>query len=105
MVSEMAQQETTKTRDAERKLSYKTLKEKVSGDLVILGLKDTCKTTLLMHLARTLREDSQNHVYIMETFPKWIHEFDTIPYMTIKDSDVEPKENLPYLEQDKSIIQ
>jgi hypothetical protein len=86
-------------------LNYKNLIEKVSGDLVILGLKDTCKTTLLMHLARTLREDKRNHVYILETFPKWINEFDSIPYLTVEDSDVQPKENMPYLEQDKSIIQ
>jgi len=41
----------------------------------------------------------------METFPKWIHEFDSIPYMVIKDSDVQPKENYPCLEQDRAIIQ
>jgi len=88
-----------------QQLNYKTLIEKVSGDLVILGLKDTCKTTLMMHLSRQLRAEQNNHVIIFETFPKWIHEFDNIAYMTIKDSDVEPKENLPYLEEDKSYIQ
>jgi len=86
-------------------MGYKSLIKKVSGDLVILGLKDTCKTTLLQHLARTLRAEPQNHIYIMETFPKWINEFDEIAYMTIADSQVQPKENLPYLEQDKSFIQ
>jgi hypothetical protein len=85
--------------------NYKTLIEKCSGDLVILGLKDTCKTTLLMHLARTLRQNPKNHICIMETFPKWIHEFDSVPYMVIEDNQVQEKENLPYLEQDKSIIQ
>jgi len=86
---------------------YKSLIEKVSehGDLVILGIKGSCKTTLMMHLARTLREDAQNHVIIFETFPKWIHEFDAIPYMTIRDSDVQLKEELPYLEENGSIIQ
>jgi hypothetical protein len=104
MVSEMVQQKTT---DAEQKqqLNYKTLIEKVSGDLVILGLKDTCKTTLMQHLSRTLRAEPKNHVIIFETFPKWIHEFDRIPYMVIADSDVQPKENFAYLEQDKSYIQ
>lgn len=86
-------------------LSYRTLIEKISGDLVILGLKDTCKTTLLQHLSRTLRQDPKNHVIIIETFPKWIHEFDSIPYMVIADNQVQPKENFAYLEQDKSIIQ
>jgi len=86
-------------------LDYKNLIKKISGDLVILGLKDTCKTTLLMNLARELRADSQNHVWICETFPKWIHEFDQIPYMVIKDEQVQPKENMPYLEQDKAYIQ
>jgi hypothetical protein len=86
-------------------MDYKTLLKKASGDLVILGQKDTCKTTLLKHLSRELRQGSKNHVIIFETFPKWVHEFDAIPYMTIKDEDVQPKENYPYLEEDRSIIQ
>jgi hypothetical protein len=86
-------------------MNYKSLIKTTTGDLVILGVKDTCKTTLLMHIARELRQDAKNHVYIMETFPKWIHEFDNIPYMTIKEQDVEPKENLAYLEENSSIIQ
>jgi hypothetical protein len=85
---------------------YKTLIEKISehGDLVILGVKGSCKTTLLMHLARELRTD-HNRVIVFETFPKWIHEFDRIAYMTIKESDVELKENLPYIEPDRAYIQ
>lgn len=88
-------------------LSYKSLIEKTteSGDLVILGQKGTCKTTLLETLARELRRDQQKHVIIFETFPKWIHEFDNIPYLVIKDSDVQPKENMPYLQEDFSYIQ
>ena len=93
--------------DSEQQLDYKSLIEKVCehGDLVVLGQKGTCKTTLMMHLARTLRADRNNRVIIFETFPKWIHEFDSIPYMVIADSDVQPKENLPYLQEDKSYIQ
>ncbi len=89
------------------KLDYKTLVKKIqeNGDLVILGQKGTCKTTLLQHLSRELRTENNNHVIIFETFPKWIHEFDSIPYMIIKDSDVQSTENTPYLEEDKSIIQ
>jgi hypothetical protein len=88
-------------------IDYKTLIEKVSefGDLVILGVKGSCKTTLMMHLARTLKQDAQNHIIIFETFPKWIHEFDSMPYMTIADSDVQLKEEMPYLEPDRSFIQ
>ena len=90
-----------------QELSYKSLIEKTTenGDLVILGQKGTCKTTLLENLARELRRDQQKHVIIFETFPKWIHEFDSIPYLVIKDSDVQPKENMPYLEEDKTYIQ
>jgi hypothetical protein len=88
-------------------LSYKSLIEKTTdnGDLVILGQKGTCKTTFLMNLARELRKDQQKHVIIFETFPKWLHEFDIIPYLVIKDSDVQPKENMPYLQEDFSYIQ
>jgi hypothetical protein len=88
-------------------MNYKDLVKKVceSGDLVILGCKGTAKTTLLMHLARELRKNPKNHVIIMETFPKWIHDFDSIPYMVIKDSDVVQTENYPYMQQDYSYIQ
>ncbi len=88
-------------------LDYKTLIKKIaeSGDLCVLGMKGTCKTTLLMHLARTIKENANNHLIVFETFPKWIHEFDTLPYMVIKNEDVQPKENTPYLEDGSSIIQ
>jgi len=84
---------------------YKNLIKKVSGDLVILGLKDTCKTTILMHLARTLREDQNNRVLILETFPKWVNEFDSIPYLVVKDSDVQTKEDTAFLENGTAYIQ
>jgi hypothetical protein len=88
-------------------IDYKSLIKKVSefGDLVILGVKGSCKTTLMQWLARTLREDAQNHIIIFETFPKWIHEFDKIAYMVIADSDVQLKEEMPYLEPDRAYIQ
>jgi DNA polymerase III delta prime subunit len=88
-------------------LNYNSLIEKTTenGYLVILGQKGTCKTTLLLNLARELRKNSENHVIIFETFPKWIHEFDNIPYMVIKDSDVQPKENMPIMQEDFSYIQ
>jgi hypothetical protein len=88
-------------------LDYKTLIKKIAenGDLCVLGMKGTAKTTLLMHLARTIRTDPTNRLIVFETFPKWIKEFDKIPYMVIKDSDVKEKENLPFLEESKSFIQ
>lgn len=58
-----------------------------------------------MHLCRKLREDSQNRLIIIETFPKWIHEFDRIPYIIINDNQVQPKENKAYLEENQSFIQ
>lgn len=90
-----------------QKLNYKSLIKKVreQGDLVILGVKGSTKTTMLMHLARTLRDNPKNRVIIMETFPLWIHKFDNIPYMIIKDKDVIQKENYPYLRQDMTYIQ
>jgi hypothetical protein len=90
-----------------QELNYKSLIEKTTenGDLVILGQKGTCKTTLLLNLARELRKDKLKHVIIFETFPKWIHEFDIIPYLVIKDSDVQPKENMPFMQEDFSYIQ
>jgi len=88
-------------------IDYKSLIQKIAdnGDLVILGQKGTCKTTLLKHLARELRKDESNRLIIIETFPLWIHTFDAIPYMTISDEHVKPKEDKAYLEQNKSFIQ
>jgi len=88
-------------------LDYKRLIKKLSehGDLVILGVKGSCKTTLLMNLARELRKETKNRVLILETFPKWIHEFDSIPYYCIKNEDVQTSENTPYLDEGYSYIQ
>jgi hypothetical protein len=88
-------------------LNYKSLIKKFTehGDLVVLGIKGSCKTTCLMHLARELRADQKNRVIILETFPKWIHEFDTIPYYVISDEDVQTSENTPYLDEGYSYIQ
>ena len=72
--------EKTKNEVPETELNYNSLIKKIAenGDLCVLGMKGTCKTTLLMHLARTIREDKQNRLIIFETFPKWIKEFDKI---------------------------
>lgn len=88
-------------------LDYRRLIEKFSehGDLVVLRIKGSCKTTLLMNLARELRKEPKSRVLILETFPKWIHEFDTIPYYCIKNEDVQTSENTPYLDEGCSYIQ
>jgi len=88
-------------------LGYRDLIKKFTehGDLVILGVKGSCKTTLLKHIARTLRAEPKSRVIILETFPKWIHEFDTIPYYVIGDGDVVSKENYPYLDEGYTYIQ
>ena len=44
-------------------------------------------------------KNSHNHVIIFETFPKWIHEFDTVPYMAIPDDGVKTSEEA-YLGED-----
>jgi len=93
------------TGEQQQQLNYKSLIEKVTADFVILGQKDTCKTTLLKHIARELMKDESNHVIIIETFPQFIHSFDTIPYMVITDSNIKPKDNKAYLEENKSYIQ
>jgi len=87
-------------------LSYKSLIKFVKeyGDLVILGSKGTCKTTLLQHVARQLRKNPKNRVILLETFPNHMNTFDNIPYMVIKDSDVVEKEHYPYIEEDASYI-
>jgi DNA polymerase III delta prime subunit len=97
---------TTDSKD-NHSLNYNSLIKAITdnGDLLILGSKGTTKTTLLMHLARELRKDSKNHIIIFETFPKWIKEFDNCPYITIADSDIQPKQNLPHLQEDKTYIQ
>jgi energy-coupling factor transporter ATP-binding protein EcfA2 len=90
----------------DHQLSYKSLIKQFSehGDLVILGIKGSCKTTLLMNLARVLRSNQNNRVIILETFPKWIHSFDYCPFYTVKDSDVQASENYPYLDEGYSYI-
>ena len=63
------------------------------GDLLIIGNKGTGKTNTLMQLTKQFRRDNQNthnqnKIIIFETFPKWMHSFDTIPYLYIRDQDV-----------------
>ena len=87
-------------------MDYKSLIKFIReyGDLVILGSKGTCKTTLLQHLARELRKNPKNRVILLDTFPLHVNQFDSIPFMVIKDSDVIEKEKHAFIEEDRSYI-
>lgn len=63
------------------------------GGLFVVANKGCGKTNSLMEIARELRKDARNRVVIFETFPKWLHEFDTIPYVYIQDCDVIETDN------------
>ncbi len=45
-------------------------------------------------LARTFKNLSDTRIFIFEDFPKWLREFDSVAYMTIKDSDVKDTEHV-----------
>jgi hypothetical protein len=58
------------------------------GDLLEIANKGIGKTNSLMVLARAFRELPNTKVIIFEDFPKWCLEFDSLPYMIIRDDDV-----------------
>lgn len=58
------------------------------GDLLIIGNKGIGKTNTLMVLSEQFMDMENTRVIIFETFPKWINQFDTIPYFVIEDKDV-----------------
>ena len=58
------------------------------GDILILGNKGTGKTNALMCLAEQIRQDKKTKLVIIETFPKWINEFNEVPYLIINNEDV-----------------
>lgn len=58
------------------------------GDIIIVAIKGHGKTIALMNLARELRKIPHTRVIIFEDFPKWIKEFDSIPYFVIEDTDI-----------------
>jgi len=62
-----------------------------NGDSIIIANKGFGKIVLLMQLAREIRSQPDTRLIIFETFPKWIHEFDCIPYLTINSGDVVEK--------------
>ena len=58
------------------------------GDMLLIANKGTGKTNALMCLASEIRKLENTRLIIFEDFPKFCLEFDGIPYMRIKDSDV-----------------
>ena len=58
------------------------------GDMLLIANKGTGKTNALMCLASEIRKLPDTRLIIFEDFPKFCLEFDGIPYMRIKDSDV-----------------
>ena len=82
------EQETNETQ--QKYIQLKTLIEEIIkyGDLLAIANKGYGKTHALMNLARTFMQTPNTKVIIFETFPKWIHEFDAIPYLYIEDCDV-----------------
>jgi len=58
------------------------------GDVLILGNKGTGKTNALMCLAEQIRQDKKTKLVIIEMFPKWINEFNEVPYLIINNEDV-----------------
>lgn len=68
------------------------------GDLLLISLKGCGKTNNLMVLGRAFREMANTRVIIFEDFPKWCLEFDCVPYMIIKDTDVRQTNHVVDLE-------
>ena len=58
------------------------------GDLLLIARKGHGKTETLKVLAREFKSMQNTRVFIFEDFPKWCKEFDSIPFMVIKNSDV-----------------
>ena len=58
------------------------------GDMLLIANKGTGKTNSLMCLASEIQKLPNTRLIIFEDFPKFCLEFDGIPYMRIRDSDV-----------------
>ncbi len=76
-------------------IDLKTLNEEILkfGGLFVVANKGCGKTNSLMQIARELRKDARNRVIVFETFPLWMHTFDSMPYCYIEDSDVIKTDN------------
>jgi len=68
------------------------------GDLLLISSKGHGKTEALKTLASRFRAIPNTRVIIFEDFPKWIHEFQAIPFMRIRDKDVIETEHTINLE-------
>lgn len=67
------------------------------GDLLLVSEKSHGKTEALKSLASQFRKEGCR-VIIFEDFPKWINEFEPIPFMRIRDRDVTETEHTIDLE-------
>ena len=71
-----------------------------TGDLLLISEKSHGKTEALKTLASEFRKQPNTRVIIFEDFPKWIHEFECIPFMRIRERDVKETQHLIDLEND-----
>jgi len=58
------------------------------GDLLLVANKSHGKTIALMQLARQFVSLENTRVFVFEDFPKWVKEFDSMPYYIVQNSDV-----------------
>ena len=58
------------------------------GDMLLISEKGHGKTEALKTLASRFRAQPNTRVIVFEDFPKWINEYEPIPFMRIRDKDV-----------------
>lgn len=58
------------------------------GDLLLIASKSHGKTEALKSIANQFKNMENVRVFIFEDFPKFIHEFNALPYFVVRDNDV-----------------
>lgn len=74
------------------------------GDLLLIANKGCGKTNTLMQLARAFREQTDTRTIIFETFPKWMNEFDTIPFIYVRNDDVIQTDSMIQLNEEDYFV-
>ncbi len=74
------------------------------GDLLLIANKGCGKTNTLMQLTKAFREQLHTRVIIFETFPKWCNEFDTIPYIFVRNNDVIQTDSMIQLSEEDYFV-
>lgn len=74
------------------------------GDALLVANKGYGKTNALMQLTRVFQRAPNVKVVVLEPFPKWTHEYDMIPYMTIEDGCVVEHHETLQLETDDYFV-